>query len=516
MTFVDISDFILDPFSESYSIDPSIFEENAHSTFYEDLLLEAADTKKKNVFQKLWGMIKKLFKWISNQFKKFINWIKNIFKRKDNKSSDQIMEDKGVKKLAGAALIGLAAYDIAAVGNDVNNPTPTPNPAPKANDTPRKIKVEIPADEHSEVKVGTTLDVAVKSLIAKFDGDKETVTFQFTEDFRYKDINGVPNKERVGNPYAKYYAFAWIKHPEVMDSFIKVFNYIRDNETIDQNALANLYNEYDKLADTALRSTMMYPKQLISCTLSELTEFNTKVDEINKLAEMLDTPNNVAKMNGNNLVVKIINEISVMGMRLQFSINGIFASMNEFYQVDALYYGTVKDINTLSEIVHDFIKAGIPYKYIAWNTYIIADDKIRGEAKKDKPVWGQTRVVFIAKDHSCVHKIAMNQAGIRSNLGEAEVYNKFSKIHGGSDVITKVYRITPNNCIVDHEWVDTTKSDYVDQSTINRLTDRMNHLASSNDIPLDFKADIHNGNIGYRGNTLVATDYGLLRRLNTK
>ena len=60
MSFIEMNDFILDPFSELHPVDTSIFEENVNSTFNEEILIEAFNTKKKNVFQKIWDIIKKV------------------------------------------------------------------------------------------------------------------------------------------------------------------------------------------------------------------------------------------------------------------------------------------------------------------------------------------------------------------------------------------------------------------------------------------------------------------------
>ena len=189
----------------------------------------------------------------------------------------------------------------------------------------------------------------------------------------------------------------------------------------------------------------MKPKFLIECTLEELDVFHNKINEINKMAESFDSPNNIAKINGNSFIINIINDISIEALKIQFGLNKIFSAMNKFYQIDLKYYESINDVDKLSEVAYELIKARIPYKYIAWNLYTLASKTLKGDGDKYKPIWGQTRVVFIDKTHNCVHKIAMNQGGIRSNIGEAEVYNKFVNAGGnGVSLLTKVYNITSN------------------------------------------------------------------------
>ena len=70
----------------------------------------------------------------------------------------------------------------------------------------------------------------------------------------------------------------------------------------------------------------MKPKFLIECTLEELDVFHNKINEINKMAESFDSPNNIAKINGNSFIINIINDISIEALKIQFGLNKILTS----------------------------------------------------------------------------------------------------------------------------------------------------------------------------------------------
>ena len=64
MSYIDIDYFSLDPLLKLYNPDPDIFNENMDTSLYDQLLLEAENTTKKNVLNKIWDAIKNVFKWI--------------------------------------------------------------------------------------------------------------------------------------------------------------------------------------------------------------------------------------------------------------------------------------------------------------------------------------------------------------------------------------------------------------------------------------------------------------------
>ena len=488
MDYDYMAEFTLNPFEDIYYIDPDIFKENVNSTFYEELITEAKNgTTKKNIFQKIWEVIKKVFKWIADQFKKFINWIKNIFKKENTKSADQILEENNVKKVAAMAAGGVALAGV--------------------------LKLTIPSDEKSEVDMSAAIDLEVKQLTAQFNKDKRSVIFNLSDvkSFRHKNVDssGMAIKSGAANADNPLYVFAWIKYPRVVDEFIKIFNYITTNNSIDKNTLVKMYDNFVEIHEDSLRLIKAFPDMLVEINLDDIDNFNNKVIGFNKMAEAFDKPENIAKIDNNADIIEVTNGLSRFSILLQFGLNQIFSSMNKIYEVDARYNESINDINKLSEIVYEFIKTGMPYKYIARNVYIISSKNIRGEADIDKPKWGQTRVVFINKKQNRVHKIAMNQGGIRANIGEDEVYKTFAS-KGGSSLLTKVLGITDNKCIIDHEWANMDASKTHDQ--LSNLKTIIKHFTTINNINLDVNADLHSDNVGYVGSKLVATDYGLLFR----
>ena len=90
--------------------------------------------------------------------------------------------------------------------------------------------------------------------------------------------------------------------------------------------------------------------------------------------------------------------------------------------IKAQYVNSIKDKNDLAKFVEECIDAGVPPKFVAYNTWLIANEEIRGDKTDfNKVPMGQTRMVLFPKNKKIITKIAFSGRGLTSNKNEVRM-----------------------------------------------------------------------------------------------
>lgn len=511
----------LDPLRKYESSDPyEMFSENG-DTFLEEALSEAGkDANKKNVIQKIWDFIKKVCKWISKQLSRFISFIKGFFKKK-SKSADQIAEEVVPSNkrnvITGAAM---AAAGAVAAGAAVANKNKSSDPSSVSVQTVESTS--IPSNPSSSISP-PSLDDIVKNLICAFEDDKNTVKFswnQIQENGKGAKIKG-KGLVRGMNDVVEVYMM--INNPDLMSEFLACLDNIKTRELANNNfsakyqSFVNNYNNYRRSISSMAQSDF-------SIKLDVLDRFNKQFIEINKVLEIIDSPEIVdqkgmnmgvtAKPYDSSSVIRNLNDIAGLVARWQMGISGIVGCLKSVYQIDSSFNNTIDDIETLSQFVQKCMDSGIPGKYIMWNGYKISSPKLKGSGKngsETSPIWGQSRFVFFPDDNPQVmYKVAYNPWGLRANKSETMVTDKVKETGYTEDIIAKVVSHTQNDHVISIERAD--NQDTPSISVISNVKDKLENFCRSQKLPISLIADIHTGNVRKINGKWVAIDYGDVER----
>jgi hypothetical protein len=504
----------IDHIMESFGMDPwnsmcdpemlDLYTE-ADEIYLREMITEAADgTKKKNIFQKLWDLIKKAVKWIANKLAKVINFIKGLFKKKQEPIDDIV------------ASVGIQPNPAAAQNNGNNNDQKTAKV--------QTVKEKIPSSEDSEMQMPLDVDVPFKPF--KLEYDKAANQICFSIDQVNRDNGGIFGKNRHHGPVPgqdaivmfndKYIlVLAVITHPDCLDALMKCVELFRDDMP---GALIRA--KYEDFSAKYIQATKdVDTSQKIS--LETLTKFQVRMSEANKVLEKLDSINEQLEYNYDT--IDILNYVSSVLFSLQMGVNAITATCQYVFTIDAKYREAVSDVNQLGQFVNKCINAGIPPKYIAYNSYLLCTPSIKGDNNSPNqlynPIWGQTRFTFFPPNSEILYKMPLSGIGIRANKTEAEIYNAFNKAGKGDDYLTAIPSITSDNCVQTVEKIDIKASKNrikmmgpkVD-SLCRKLEENINEVIKQLKLPVAI-GDIHENNIGLnKHNKWVILDYGSTAR----
>lgn len=470
--------FDLDPLFEFTDIDFSILDDGYE--FYENSMteLKSQPVTKKNIIEKIWDVIKKFFNWLKTMSKKFINVITNLFKKK-TKSTEQILIELGVVNR-----------------KDVE-----------------EGKVSIPSNENSTIKTESEIDLALKPLIVKFDNDGETIKITGRDVNRYLLL-----KNKIG--YGKVPGH---KHGPSMLCYLMAMNFITDPTNYWKKFMLNIAQEIKlgTLSDRSARDIDMLMNMFFGKSLEDLfsNTYSVTLSQLRDTQEILSTVcesiNTIVDPNKSfNRSVRILNDFANLVTWIQMGMNQITNAIKNVYTIDPSYCETISDVETLSKFVEKCIKANIPAKYLSLNTYLISSKELKGDGDALHPIWGQFRVVFFPPDNKIAYKIALSQAGINSNITEDQAFIKLSQSND-SKLLTKVYDLTKNNCIITVERIDSSKN--VSNKIVNDMKSKLKSAMNRNNINIDITQDLHTKNIGIRhtnhGDEYVALDFAAINRI---
>lgn len=440
------------------------------STFDIDnfLLQEAGEVKKKNLIQKLWGMIKKIMRVISAKVRELTNAFVSLFKTKKvtDKTLDQIAE----------YVLGISDTE------------------------PGTKHLRFRYDDDQRITINYVANT-VKKLI------KEPKIVGHDKDDR-------PEQNAI------MLIFHIIKKPDLLDPIIEMLESIKANNgevTFDHSRLKN-----------AIDAVWAGLTMGFGCTISleQWTILNERIIRLNKAMEVVDEDTFMAitihdKDSNTSGIANMLNELVRITSLLQKGINCVGDGMRQVYELDGKYHNKI-DISNYQEKLPLFIKmcveSNIPSKYIYHANHQICDisinSNVKDPTKKDdvpKPLKGNGRYVMFPSDPSLdgkILKVAYNGLGSRGNRNEFEVWDRVKDIPEIAQELYHVYDIGDK----DFYLILTDRAVPIDdyEKTIE-WNDRMKQLCIDKNV--GFIIRCNSGGFGKIGDRVVCIDYGNVHRL---
>lgn len=470
--------------------DPFLFfaeSDNIELEYYQTLYEAGVKTTAKNFFETAWKLIKHFFGWMKKQFQKMTSWVAGLFK-KNTRTIDDILIDLGVN-----------------VSKDT-----------------KSGKTKLLLDPKSEMMDINDLEAVTKPFFMQFEADKKRVFIRYKDakkayhsavlDIAKKEIFGkIDTNNAEGS--IKGVAAALPSHArfDLVFKIVTETNYqhqiskfTEDIINNDSNLSASVLNEFRSFVKNVENSKVQISGGKIAFSLEQMMSFQKWLNEtFDKISEVGATDN--SKYENNKDVINLINEFLEFINNIQMGMNVISNAMKSVYLIDIDYLESIDDINVLGKFVDEMLKAGIPPKFIMFNATLAASKKLKGDADHNKPVCGQTRVIFFPYDTKIVYKIAISQMGVLSNKAEYDLYKKLKEA-GIEELFAATYGGSETYSVIKGERVDTSRACTVNDA--NNMKKKVIEATDKIGLPIGIDHDIHYKNIGYRGDQMVVLDYG--------
>lgn len=313
----------------------------------------------------------------------------------------------------------------------------------------------------------------------------------------------------------------YIKHPEGLENLTKIVenavSLMDKNTTIDQRSLRK---EIENQIHKSHRFGREFNAGGTKITMKDLTAFSARINKLTNATDKIQ--------NGNNSVEHLESETIQMFNRLvreletcQHGLNMLSNEIGKLYLIKAQYVNSIKDKNNLAKFVEMCIDAGVPPKFIAYNTWLIANEEIRGDKTDfEKVPMGQTRMVFFPKDKSIITKIAFSGRGLTSNKNEVRM-SEFIQRSGEEEVIKMIAPIKGHygkDCaVIDMERVVDKVGKHPNPKQMLKIVNDFKDFTKRHpELRLVVK-DINDGNIMWSSDRecWVCIDYGIGQRDDT-
>ena len=251
-----------------------------------------------------------------------------------------------------------------------------------------------------------------------------------------------------------------------------------------------------------------------------MREFTTFSANINKLTNMMDkfqnANNSVTHLEGDTIdaMNQLVRELETV----QHGLNGLSNEIGELYMIKAQYVNSITDKNDLAKFVEECIDAGVPPKFIAYNTWLIANEEIRGDKTDFKKVpMGQTRMVFFPKDKKIITKIAFSGRGLTSNKNEVRM-SEFLQRSKEQDMIKASAAITGKygkDCaVIDMERIVDNEGKHPTPALLSQVKGQFKDFTARHPELRLVVTDFNDGNIMWSSDRgcWVCIDYGIGQR----
>jgi len=514
-----INNFTIDPLN-SYTDDPEKHFESVYKeySFVKCYFTEATkNVSKRNIFQKLWDLIKEIFSYIAKAFKKIIDFITQLF-GKNNKSTRDIFEET----------IGTIQKSNIDVKSIINNSNSGKIPS---------VSISIPKNNKSEINIDDKIELMLNPIYVKVIADRKEIIVNSNPMYANDNVE-IKGHISARTPFRMNAVLTAmsstddkLKCVDDLCSAIYEINRLFEknsnvNDAIEEVKNNDIYKLYFVIKRNENILNILYDNNIKSATykMDNLINFNQYLQKASSDIASIDIEKFIENMKfidneqftvkgtviNTRLIIDFINKIITYLNNLQMGINTLTAELMNIYKIPIEYIESIDDMENLSKIVESMIKNGIPTKYVMYNIYLAATKKLKGSTgNENAPIWGQSRVVFLPERENIVHKIAVNGYGLTSNVAEERVYNVF-KSHGEDDLLAPVTWISKNKYCIDMVKADTSK---INNTMLNSLLYKFKDVIQkiNNDSNLNYKikiGDIHSGNIGTLHNHGVLIDYG--------
>jgi hypothetical protein len=277
----------------------------------------------------------------------------------------------------------------------------------------------------------------------------------------------------------------------------------------------------------ALRHKFKNPMKYFKCFVSgktrlsmgELTEFQKRVNEaLIDLDSIHSIENDLSTVRDDT--IKELRKLVYDVHYIQYDMNTFTNMIQKVNLIDLKFMNSIKDRNVLSKFVSDLIKNGIPSKFVAYNTWLIASEDIRGSKPECKLAMGQSRCVFFPNDNKNeILKIALNGFGITSNRNEI----RFAKAVSSEPELRKITAMVTNayaedGIIAAERIVDKSGGKHPSLKECKAMSDAYDKFTKQHpELRLKIK-DFHDENVMWSSdrNCWVSIDYGFSNRVDSK
>lgn len=348
------------------------------------------------------------------------------------------------------------------------------------------------------------------------------VNYEKDEDGDLKHVsnsNGVRGLENNTIVYKNMVYY--IKHPEGLENLANIVE--KASLLMDKDSSVN-QQELRKAIEHQIQKSHRFGREFnaggTKITMKELTAFSARINKLTNATDKIQ--------NGNNSVEHLESETIEMFNKLvreletcQHGLNTLSNEIGKLYLIKAQYVNSIKDKNNLAKFVEMCIDAGVPPKFIAYNTWLIANEEIRGDKTDfEKVPMGQTRMVFFPKDKSIITKIAFSGRGLTSNKNEVRM-SEFIQRSGEEEVINMIAPIKGHygkDCaVIDMERVVDKVGKHPNPKQMLRIVNDFKAFTKRHpELRLVVK-DINDGNIMWSSDRecWVCIDYGIGQRDDT-
>jgi hypothetical protein len=255
-------------------------------------------------------------------------------------------------------------------------------------------------------------------------------------------------------------------------------------------------------------------------SMKELTNFAATINQLTNAMDKFQNGNNSLKGLDSETITlmnKLVRELETC----QHGINGLANEVGKLYMIKAQYVNSITDKNDLAKFVEECIDNGVPPKFVAYNTWLIAHEDIRG-SKTDfaKVPMGQTRMVFFPKDKKIITKIAFSGRGLTSNKNEVRM-SEFIQRSKEEDIIkisAPILGKYGKDCaIIDMERIIDRAGKHPNPKMLNEVKGQFIDFVQRHPELRLVVTDFNDGNIMWSSdrNCWVCIDYGCGQRDNS-
>lgn len=370
------------------SYDDLIFENTlSFDDLKQELLLEAADAKKENIFQKIWNMIMKALEFLVKQVQNFTKSLISKFK-KNKKPADSIANDAGIK------------------------PNTQPNTQPAEPDNSPVTAIEGTGDIEKDIEIiqtnksssnKFTMDIPTQLLLNKPNTPKQLLLNRPNELRNHKKFGNyaiiVDNgKIIIGNlsEFRKKH-YIMLTNPElsILLSFIKDYNFfIYVSEEINRffrfENMKRLKSKIKEIHKAFVKDAMNVNNSLkIRDTVDVFDLFESKMNKAIENMDRLRKHRLFEDLKSDEEINKIFNDILQLTTFVSKSFTDFMSLItNKMYRVSPNFHKIVKDYDELEDFIVSMrsnyytsdtiiinVRDVCNPKYIDFNKFIIAKNK---------------------------------------------------------------------------------------------------------------------------------------------
>lgn len=498
----------MDVILEQFNLDPlagysGFVYEDATSEVLSYIKEASEGTTKKNIFQKLWALIKKLIDLIMRGLSKLFDWLKTLFTRKA-KTADQISAET-------LARMGIKVTHLKRTKLKVTEL----KKANIFNTVPKNIKVKDPmTGEITEEK----MDLLAKAIQVKIE-----------DNLLYLNITpglGFEGNLKVSTHHKNDPSNLWSRYGKRFKAFY-------DNADKIEQAIAAIQNEYKAHmnASNAKDYLNFNPKSFLE-KLNDLTDIvdeyastnkDTEAVDLDHLKKMQDViaqlstfvndfsgePDQMFNEAEKSLFIKNINSISNDLFYVQMGLNAILTALSQKDKIDACYRDTITTPEQLAVVTKAFIDNHISPGNITTNIWAMLSPNFVESVGKIPH--GQTRFVIYDKKLPIVYKCATNPVGILHNGNEVKISN-LAKSKNVQKYLAIASEVNDGTVVIKQDQAKSPDESKKRSNFISKfdelkfeITSKDGEFAKATGLVL---ADQHDSNVGFIGNTLVTFDYG--------